>query len=158
MDHQGDRTSVRSPFFVVPWYNGPIPIIAFGGPEMSVFAKLAALPMIVAACDPGPVNAVKGFYRSVAADKFLTSAEYLPKDLRDRGDTYLEPKLAFQRDEITRCGGIKSMDIKLVKPEGQDSLRTGSVVLSFKGVCDPREDQMTVVRDDRGWRLQLAWW
>lgn len=125
---------------------------------MSVFAKLAALPMIVAACDPGPVNAVKGFYRSVAADKFTTAAEHLPKDVRDRGEAFLDPKLAFQRDEITRCGGIKSMDIKLVKPEGQDSLRTGSVVLRFNGACDPREDVLTVARDERGWRLQLPWW
>lgn len=125
---------------------------------MSVFAKLAALPMIVAACDPGPVNAVKGFYRAVAADKFATAQEYLPQDIRDRGDAYMEPKLAFQRDEIQRCGGLKSLDIKLVKPEGQDSLRTGSVVLTFAGGCDPREDPLSVVRDQRGWRLQTDWW
>jgi len=125
---------------------------------MSVFAKLAALPMIVAACDPGPVNAVKGFYRAVAADNFTTATEHLPQDVRDRGDAFLEPRLAFQRDEIQRCGGLKSLDIKLVKPEGQDSLRTGSVVLTFSGACDPREDPLSVVRDERGWRLQLGWW
>lgn len=107
--------------------------------------------MLTTGCAKSPDSTVKSFYTSVGKGEITEAQTYLSSQVRGMiGPQKLSAVLAKESERVGRCGGIKSIDVKL---EGQGEVRSGTATVSYSGECPPQNENVKLTKEDGKWKL-----
>jgi hypothetical protein len=110
--------------------------------------------VLLAGCSSGPDAAVKGFYKALDKGELTAAKGYLSKQITDMlGDAKLEMALGEGSKNIAQCGGLDGVDVTL---SGEGETRRGTAVISFKGDCPQKNDDVMLVQEDGDWKIGIG--
>lgn len=108
--------------------------------------------LLLSACSGGgPEGVVKSFYKALDKGEVSAAREHLSRQLTEMlGGAKLDAALGAAAGKIRECGGIDDLEVALV---GEGELRSGSSTMSFKGECEPEQEDLNLVKEDGSWKI-----
>ncbi len=117
----------------------------------SIRAAIAAAVLLLAGCAKSPESTVESFYRAVGKGEITEAQTYLSAQIIGMlGPQKMSAALADESQKVTKCGGIKGVDVKL---EGQGEVRSGFVLVSYAGQCPQRRENVKLIKEDGKWKI-----
>ncbi len=115
--------------------------------------SLVAITLLLAGCAKSPESTVESFYRAVGKGEITEAQTYLSSQVIGMlGPQKMSAALGQEAERVTRCGGIKSIDVKLA---GEGEIRSGTVKVTYVGQCPPKNEGVKLVKEDDA-RRRLA--
>lgn len=116
-------------------------------------AAVVAL-VLLSACSAGPEGAVRGFYKAIDANDIPAAKGYLSAQITGMlGDAKLDMALGEGARSMAQCGGLDKVEVAL---DGEGDKRSGTATVSFDGDCPAKQDQVSVVKEEDGWKIGLG--
>ncbi len=116
-----------------------------------MFAALTATAVMLAGCARSPESTVESFYRALGKGEISEAVSYVSSQLTGMlGRDKMSAALAQESQRIRKCGGIKSIDVKL---EGQGEIRSGAAMVTYAGDCPPKNESVKLVMEDGKWKI-----
>ena len=98
-----------------------------------------------------PEATVKEYSLAVAAGQIAEAKTYLSRQaLALIGDQNMAFIVASEAERIRKCGGFKSLDVKL---EGVGEVRVGTLYVTYNGKCPEKSHITKVIKQDGEWKL-----
>lgn len=117
-------------------------------------AAALATVVLLSACSAGPEAAVRGFYKAIDANDIPTAKGYLSSQITDMlGDAKLDMALGEGARSMAQCGGLDKVEVELA---GEGDKRSGTATVSFDGQCPAKQDQVSLVKEEDGWKIGLG--
>lgn len=116
-------------------------------PYTSAFLSLALLT----GCAKSPESTVESFYKAVGKGEIADAQTYLSAQVVGMlGPQKLAAALAEESQRVSRCGGIKAVEVAL---QGQGEVRAGTALISYSGNCQPRRENVKLVKEEGKWKI-----
>ena len=117
----------------------------------STLAVLIATTLILTGCAKSPESTVESFYKAVGKGEITEAQTYVSSQVTGMlGSQKLAAALAQESEQVGKCGGIKSIDVKL---EGQGEVRSGTAMVTYAGKCPPKNERVKLVKEDGKWKI-----
>ena len=117
----------------------------------SFLVSLFAAITLLAGCARPPEATVESFHKAVAKGEITEAQTYVSSQVTGMlGPEMLSAALAEESERITKCGGIKSIDVKL---EGQGEVRSGTATITYGGECPPLNGPVKLIKEDGKWKI-----
>jgi|YNPMSStandDraft_1061717.scaffolds.fasta_scaffold11847_3 hypothetical protein len=117
----------------------------------SILATSITAILMLTGCAKSPESTVESFYRAVSEGEITKAQTYVSSRIIGMlGPHKTAAALAEESERIRKCGGIKSIDVKL---EGQGEVRSGTVMVTYAGQCPPENENVRLVKEDGKWKL-----
>jgi Domain of unknown function (DUF4878) len=114
-------------------------------------ASVALLAVVLTACGASPESVVEGFFQSVGKGEISQAQKYLSKNVVGMlPPQKLEAMLTQESTKVTKCGGIKAVEVNLT---GEGEVRSGTATITYKGECQVRTDKVKLIKEDGAWKL-----
>lgn len=109
------------------------------------------LTALVSACGTSPESTVKSFYSDVEKGE-LTEAKTLisVQVISMLGDQKLTAALSAETQNISRCGGIRSVSPTL---QTHGEISVGSTSVDYNGSCARRTENTKLIKEDGHWKI-----
>ena len=122
--------------------------------RMLLLAVSIASTFMLTGCAKSPESTVESFYKAVGNAELTQARTYFSSEVTGMiGPKKLEASLAHKSERVKKCGGIKSIDVKL---EGQGEVRSGTALITFGGNCPPNTERVKLINEDGKWKLGLG--
>jgi hypothetical protein len=107
--------------------------------------------MLITGCAKSPESTVESFYRAVEKGEITEARGYVSSQLVGMlGDAKFSAGLAQQTEAISKCGGFKSIDVKL---HGKGEIRQGEAIVTYAGHCPQRSEKVKLIKEDGKWKI-----
>ena len=107
--------------------------------------------MLFTGCSKSPESTVESFYKAVGKGEITEAQTYVSSQVTGMiGPQKLAASLAQESERVGRCGGIKSIDVKL---DGQGEVRSGTATVTYAGQCPPKNERVKLIKEDGKWKL-----
>jgi len=117
----------------------------------SRLATLIAATLMLIGCAKSPESTVESFYKAVSEGEITEAQTYVSSQVTGMlGPQKMAAALADESERIKKCGGIKSIDVKL---EGQGEVRSGTAKITYAGQCPPENEDVRLVKEDGKWKI-----
>jgi len=105
-------------------------------------------------CARGPESTVENFYAAVGKGEIAEAQEFLSTQIQGLlPPEKLAAALTEEHKRVVRCGGIKSVKVKL---EGEGEVRFGTATVSYQGDCRDKNEDVSLALEDGKWKLQMG--
>ena len=116
-----------------------------------ITAALIAAALLVTGCAKSPESTVESFYKAVEKGEIAEAQTYVSSQVIGMlGPQKMAAALAEQSEQMRKCGGIKSIDVKLV---GQGEVRSGTSTVTYAGQCPAKTENSKLVKEDGKWKI-----
>jgi hypothetical protein len=117
----------------------------------SILATSIAATMMLTGCAKSPESTVESFYKAVSKGEITEAQTYLSSQVTGMlGPQKMAAALTAESEKIIKCGGIKSIDVKL---EGQGEVRSGMAMVTYAGQCPPKNHQVRLIKEEGKWKI-----
>ena len=117
----------------------------------STLATLIATTLMLTGCAKSPESTVESFYNAVGKGEITEAQTYVSSQVTGMlGPQKMAAALAQESERVRKCGGIKSIDVKL---EGQGEVRSGTAVVTYAGQCPAKNERVKLVKEDGNWKI-----
>lgn len=107
--------------------------------------------MLLTSCAKSPESTVESFYRAIDKGEITEATGYISVQIVGMlGESKLSASLAKESEKISKCGGIKSINVKL---QGKGEIRTGKASVTYAGDCPPITEKVKLVKENGKWKL-----
>lgn len=118
------------------------------------FAAATASAVLLAGCAKSPESTVESFYKAVGKGEITEAQTYMSSQvIRMLGPQKLSAALAEESARVSRCGGIKSVDVQLT---GQGEVRSGTALVTYSGQCQPKRESVKLITEDGKWKIEAS--
>lgn len=115
---------------------------------------LMATALTLTGCAKSPESTVESFYKAVDKGEITEAQTYLSSQVTAMlGTQKLAATLAQESERAGKCGGIKSVDVKL---EGQGEVRSGTAIVTYAGQCPPKNESVKLLKEDGKWKIGIS--
>lgn len=112
---------------------------------------VGVVALSLAGCGKSPESVVETFYRDIEKGDITEAKSMLSSQIVAMlGDQKLTASMAKETEQISKCGGIKSITPTL---ETKGELVFGSVTIEFKGECKPKIEKVKLMKEDGKWKI-----
>ena len=109
---------------------------------------------LLSGCGKSPESTVENFYRSVASGEITEAKGYVSVQLVGMlGEAKLSAALSQETEHIKACGGINTIKVSLT---GEGEVRSGTVDVTYKGNCPPKNDKANLIKEDGKWKITAS--
>jgi hypothetical protein len=117
----------------------------------STLATSIAATLMLTGCAKSPESTVESFYKAVGKGEITEAQTYVSSQVTGMlGPQKMAAALAAESEQIRKCGGIKSIDVKL---EGQGEVRSGTAMVTYAGQCPPKNEHVKLIKEDGKWKI-----
>jgi hypothetical protein len=117
----------------------------------SILATSIAATLMLTGCAKSPESTVESFYKAVGKGEITEAQTYVSSQVIEMlGPKKMAAALAEESERIRKCGGIRSIDVKL---EGQGEVRSGTAKITYEGQCPPKDENVRLVKEDGKWKI-----
>jgi PBP1b-binding outer membrane lipoprotein LpoB len=104
-------------------------------------------------CGKSPESTVESFYKAVAKGEITEAQGYVSAQLVGMmGQGKISAALSQQTESIRKCGGIKSVDVKL---QGEGDVRSGSATVNYAN-CKANTEKVELIKEDGKWKITAS--
>lgn len=107
--------------------------------------------ILLTSCAKSPESTVESFYRALSKGEITEATGYVSAQIVGMlGESKLSASLAAESEKIGKCGGVKSINVKL---QGKGEIRRGEASVTYAGDCPPITEKVKLVKEDGKWKL-----
>ncbi len=104
-------------------------------------------------CGKSPESTVESFYRAVGKGEITEAQGYVSAQLIGMmGQGKMSAALSNETENIRKCGGINSVDVKL---QGEGDLRSGTATFTYVK-CQPNTEKVKLIKEDGKWKITAS--
>lgn len=118
------------------------------------FMVVAAAALLMAACSPSPESVVRDFYRHVDNGDSEKAIKLVDPEVRMLLGGKLDAVIVNAINFYDKCGGMDSLDLKLVMDEKDRKGYEASVKFRNSN-CKNSKDRMSAVKVDGKWYVRF---
>lgn len=106
---------------------------------------------LLSGCGKSPESSVESFYRALASGEITEAKSHVSAQLAGMlGEAKLSAALSGETEKIRACGGISNIQVSLV---GEGEVRSGTVTVTYKGNCQPKNEKTKLIKEDGKWKI-----